>query len=355
MIILVFPSALEASVRFADEMRESGTRTIGASSLDVDPYAARFDAWARLPFIGEDGFFDALERLVSEHAIDALFTPHAPTFHLLEQRLPARLPALRLVGDGPFKRQMRQVRASLDEANASLKSVDAYAGRAIGFPATFLAALLSQAARLHGECSLQKILALCAVVRDAPPGDLVEIGCLYGKSCYVLNRLAVHFGTGATLAVDAWDLELSVQHDAPENIQKASGGWDWETVYQGFLVNMQGCTAPPFNYLRATSAKAHRCYHDSRVVASHEFGATTYAGRIALLHIDGNHDEAAVEADFQLWSPHLAAGGWIVFDDYHWPHGDGPRMVADRALKSYGDRVERHFIGGGAMFMKISA
>jgi SAM-dependent methyltransferase len=355
MTVLVFPSALEASVRFADEARERGTRTMGASSLDVDPNAAKFDAWARLPFIGDEKFFDELRRLVAEHAIDALFTPHAPTFHLLEQQLPTRLPGLRLVGEGPFKRQMRKVRSSLDDARGNLATIDAYAGRTTQFSATLLAGLSAQVDHLHGECSKLKILALCGIVPDAPKGDIVEIGCLYGKSSYVLNRLGAHFGIGTTLAVDAWNLELSVQHDAPLNIQEASGGWDWETVYQGFLINMLGCAAPPFNYLRATSAAAHRLYQDASVVTSLEFGSTTLAGRISVLHIDGNHDEAAVEEDFRLWSPHLTAGGWIVFDDYHWPHGDGPRVVADRAFQHYGARVDRHFIGGGAMFMKISS
>jgi hypothetical protein len=354
MTLLIFPSALEASVRFAEEARERGTRTIGASSLDIDPNAAKFDAWARLPFIGDARFFDDLERLVAEHGIEALYTPHAPSFHWLERELPARLPALTLLGEGPFKREMRKVRTHLEEAMQSLPAIDAFAGRAAAFPPPLLAGLLAQADRMHGECSRQKILALCAIVPGAPAGDIVEIGCLFGKSSYVLNRLGAHFGIGATLAVDAWNLELSVQRDAPVNIQKASAGWDWETVYQGFLVNMLGCAAPPFNYLRATSAAAQALYQDSRAVTSREFGRTPYTGSISILHIDGNHDEAAVEQDFRLWSAHLADGGWIVFDDYHWPHGDGPHVVADRALQHYGGRVARHFTGGGALFMKIS-
>jgi SAM-dependent methyltransferase len=354
MSILIFPSALEASVRFAEDARQRGARTIGASSLEVDPNAAKFDAWVRLPFIGDERFFSDLERVVIEHGIDALYTPHAPSFHLLEQQLPLRLPALRLVGDGPFKRQMRKVQAGVEEARSNLAVIDGFAGRTTEFPVTLLAGLLAQVDEIHGECSREKILALCGIMPDAPKGDIVEIGCLYGKSSYILNRLGAHFDIGATLAVDAWNLELSVQHDAPMNIQKASGGWDWEIVYQGFLINMLGCSAAPFNYLRATSAQAHRHYRDARSVSSLEFGSTTFAGDISLLHIDGNHDEAAVEEDFQLWSPHLTAGGWIVFDDYNWPHGAGPRVVADRALRRFGGRVERHFVGGGALFMKIS-
>jgi Methyltransferase domain len=354
MTTLVFPSALEESARYADTAREAGTRTIGASSLQVDPNAARFDAWVRLPFIGDAEFFDALERLVETQHIDALYTPHAPSFHLLQQTLPQRLPGLKLLGEGPFKRQMNIVRSQLAGVAASQSLIDGFAGRPAAFPSTLLAGLLAQTDHVYGECSKQKILALCAVFPDAPKGDVVEIGCLYGKSSYVLNRLAVHFGIGATLAIDAWNLGLSVQYDAPLNIQQASGGWDWDVVYQGFLINMSGCSAPPFNYLRATSAQAHGLYRDSRIISSPEFGATRYAGGIAVLHIDGNHDESAVEADFQLWSPHLVPGGWIVFDDYHWPHGDGPRMVADRTLRFYGERVARHFVGGGAMFMQIA-
>jgi hypothetical protein len=43
-----------------------------------------------------------------------------------------------------------------------------------------------------------------------------------------------------------------------------------------------------------------------------------------------------------------------VFDDYEWAHGDGPRRVADRALAQLGDDVARHFVAGGAMFMKLA-
>jgi hypothetical protein len=144
-----------------------------------------------------------------------------------------------------------------------------------------------------------------------------------------------------------------VQTDAPTHIQEASGGWDWDVVYQGFLVAMLSCASAPFNYLRMTSADAHAHYAKTRRVTSPEFGDTTMAGSIAVLHLDGNHDESAVAEDFALWSPHVVPGGWIIFDDYNWPHGDGPRKVADRAIAAYGPRVRRHFIGGGAMFVQL--
>jgi hypothetical protein len=354
MTILVFPSALEAAARFAAEAAQWGRRVVGASSLESDPNAGAFDAWARLPFIGEAGFFIALEALVEREQVTELFTPHAPTFHLLEQALPARIPALKLRGAGPFRRQMDRVTSSLEDARSAMGQVSAYGPGSSPLPPELLAAILQQVESIHGECAREKILALCGVVPQAPRGDIVEIGALFGKSSYVLNRVGAWCGVGATLCVDPWDLGLSVQRDAPTHIQAASGGWDWDVVHQGFLVAMLGCAAPPFNYLRMTSAQARKAYGAGRSVTSPQFGTTNLAGVIAVLHLDGNHDESAVAEDFDLWGPLVAPGGWVVFDDYNWPHGDGPRKVADRALANYGGQAARHFVAGGAMFIQLT-
>ncbi|MBX9616537.1 MAG: class I SAM-dependent methyltransferase [Caulobacteraceae bacterium] len=354
MTILVFPSALGAAATFAAEARQWGRPTVGASSLEQDPNAASFDTWERLPFIGEAGFLDALAALVERHGVTTLFTPHAPTFHLLEQTLPARLPGLTLWGSGPFERQMDRVRAALADGEAAVAAASGWGEAPCLLPASVLGGLLNTAETIHGECAREKMLAICGVLPGAPKGDVVEIGALFGKSSYVLNRVAAWCGIGTTLCVDPWDLGLSVQTDAPEHIQQASGGWDWEVVYQGFLVAMAGCATRPFNYLRLTSAEAAALYVREREVRSAEFGTTQTTGSIAMLHLDGNHDEAAVAQDFALWGPHVLPGGWIIFDDYHWPHGDGPRRVADRALADYGARARRHFVAGGAMFIQLA-
>jgi hypothetical protein len=352
--ILVFPSALETAAAFAREAAAWGHSVVGASSLESDPNAGLFAAWAQLPFIGDEAFFPALAALVERERITHLFTPHAPSFHLLEQTLPERLPGLELMGPGPFRRQMDRVTGALATAEVAMAAVTAYAEAPSPLPVEFVAGLLAQAETIHGECARDKILAICGVLPFAPKGDIVEIGALFGKSSYVLNRVAAHCRIGATLCVDPWDLGLSVQTDAPTHIQEASGGWDWEVVYRGFLVAMLASAAPPFNYLRMTSALARERYAN-RTMNSPEFGETALAGQIALLHLDGNHDEAAVAEDFALWGPLVAPGGWIVFDDYNWPHGDGPRRVADRAIAQYGPQVKRRFVAGGAMFVNLAA
>lgn len=354
MTILVFPSTLEAAAKFAREAGRWGRRVVGASSLETDPNAGVFDAWDRLPFIGAPDFFDELAALVAREQVTEFFTPHAPTFHLLEHELPKRLPRLRMIGPGPFRRQMDWVTSALADGEVGCEIATHYTGFLSPLPAALVGGILAQVEIIHGECSREKVLALCGAVPTAPKGDVVEIGALYGKSGYVLNRVAAWCGIGTTICVDPWNLGLSVQTDAPAHIQEASGGWDWNVVYQGFLVAMLASASAPFNYLRATSVDAHALYVSQRSVRSPEFGETPITGSIAILHIDGNHDEAAVAADFALWSPHVVPGGWIIFDDYDWPHGDGPRVVADSAIAAYGPRVARHFVGGGAMFVQLA-
>ncbi len=354
MKILVFPSALETAAAFAREAAQWGHRVVGASSLEIDPNAGLFDVWDRLPFIGDAAFFDALGALVAREQITTLFTPHAPTFHLLQQTLPKHLPGLELMGQGPFQRQMDRVASALAAGDLALVRAGDYGQQPSPLPREFLAGLLSQVETIHGECSREKILAICGVLPFAPKGDIVEIGALFGKSSYVLNRVGAFCGIGATLCVDPWDLDQSVQTDAPTHIQEASGGWDWDVVYSGFLTAMLAASAPPFNYLRMNSRRAREQYGAGRSVTSREFGTTPIAGVVAVLHIDGNHDEAAVAEDFALWGPLVGPGGWVIFDDYNWPHGDGPRRVADRAIAEYDSRVARNFVAGGAMFVNLT-
>lgn len=353
MTILVFPSSLDASARFAEEAHRWGQCVVGASSVDTDPYATSYDAWERLPFIGENGFWGALGALVERRKIDSIFTPHPATFNFLAAELPSRLPRLAIVGEGPYKAEMRQIENAVEQARVAMTTIGEFGVAATPLPVQFVAGLLLQMERLYGQCSREKALAACAIAPSIVKGDVVEIGSLFGKSTYVLNRLASYCGIGATLAVDSWNLAIAVQHDASPDIQRAPSNWNWETVHQGFLVNMLGCACPPFNYAKMPSAEAYARYCAEPEVTSPEFGTTSFSGSIALLHIDGNHDETAVAEDFGLWSRRLAPGAWIIFDDYNWPHGDGPRKVADRALAYYGGRVRRHFLAAGALFVSI--
>lgn len=355
MAILVFPSSLAASVAFAGEARRWGQTVIGASSLETEPQASAYTAWLRLPFISDKSFFDALASVVDEHGIRSIYTPHPATYQFLARDLPIRLPGVALHDGGPVRKLMEQVGSRLSVGEAALASIDRLAGASSGLNPAFVAALLAQANTIPGQCTDEKLAALCAIFQDAPKGDVVEIGSLFGKSAYVLNRLASRFTIGATIAVDPWNMEFSVQRDSPSYLQELSPSWDWDLVFAGFLLTMQACATPPFNYIRASSSRAWTHYERASAIESEEFGRTPISGLISVLHIDGNHDEQCVREDFTLWSRRLAPGGWLIFDDYEWSHGEGPRKIGDWAIANLAERIHRHFVAGGALFLKIEA
>lgn len=109
---------------------------------------------------------------------------------------------------------------------------------------------------------------------------------------------------------------------------------------------------PPTDRMPSTDGARH--YRDHRSATSASFGTTHYEGRIAILHIDGNHAYSSVKADIEAWAGLVADGGWIVLDDYTWPFGDGPRRAADEFLTEHRARIGLAFVMGGALFMQVS-
>ncbi len=54
------------------------------------------------------------------------------------------------------------------------------------------------------------------------------------------------------------------------------------------------------------------------LVATSEEAAKTFASKIRVLFIDGNHEYASVRADILLWKDRVIDGGIIGFHDYYW-------------------------------------
>jgi hypothetical protein len=353
MSILVFPSCLESAIPFVREAKAWDQTVIGASALDNDPYKASYDAWEKLPYIGEAAFPDKLKEIVAKHGITQFYSPHVPSYLRLKEMLPL-FPGLHLRGEHPAKAQERKVRAKIEAAEHDKERLKRLTGRDDALREDFMAALLADAVELFGECSREKMVALAAAFTDAPKGDVIEIGSFFGKSAYVLNRLAAYFSIGPTLAVDPWSVDTCVQKESPAVIQDLAFVWDWELVFKGFLMALEARVAPPFNYMKATSESAWNHYRDKGEITSPEFGATKMVGKIAFLHIDGNHDEAAVTLDFDLWSQALAPAAWVVFDDYEWSWGDGPKKLVARIRAEQKNRIQKEFVAGGCAFLKFA-
>lgn len=351
--VLVFPSSLEASLEHLAAARRWGLRVVGASGVAADPYREQYDAWQSLPFISETAFLPALRDLITHHDVTMISTPHAPSYLHLSALL-AQLPGVKLVGHSPYQEQMQRVKLAHERGKLAAARMQEFGADRSRSSEDFIAALLARTVPLYGESSLDKLTACCAAITQAPEGDVVEIGTFFGKSAYLLSQMARALGNRQVLAVDPWSLDQSVQLDSPLNIQNLSAVWDWGLVFQGFLLATQADCQGNLNYLRLPSARAWLHYSSGQPVSTPQFGTTQYSGKIALLHLDGNHDELAVREDWNLWRQALQPGSWVVFDDYQWSHGDGPRRVADNFKVTEAEKIARFFVAGGAAFFQLT-
>ncbi len=211
--------------------------------------------------------------------------------------------------------------------------------------------LFSALEQIPGHCSDEKLWALLEVLRRCPAGDLVEIGSAWGRSAFAIGWLAERFGLGRLLCVDPWSAEQRLQHDKGGAVNAWADRMDFDATRAFFEARLSLLPRGRVNALAATSLEGAARYRAGRRIESPAFGATDYAGRIALLHIDGNHDEAFVTADLAAWGDLVVPGGWIVFDDYRWAFGDGPRLVGDRFLDER--PVATAFVAGTALFARL--
>ncbi len=122
-----------------------------------------------------------------------------------------------------------------------------------------------------------------------------------------------------------------------------------------FEMNLLPYNSNHINYLRMPSTDGASHYRENPSATTAAFGTTKYHGRIALLHIDGNHSYAAAKADISSWGESVMESGWIIIDDYIWPYGDGPQRVGDEYLQANIHRIDVAFVMGSALYIQLSA
>ena len=209
----------------------------------------------------------------------------------------------------------REHAALMERARERLEVVRAISDRTSDISVLEVAAGLQKAMGFFGESDEAKIAAMLAVFSDAPHSDVVEIGVLTGRSAAVLAMMARCYRIGPVLEVDLWSYAESIQHESPSQLQSMVDVWDARVSFETFLVQLTPIARHgTFNYLPMTSLEAH--WYLSAQIFSPEFGGTRYSKNISVLHIDGNHDFAAVNEDVGLWLPNLRRGGWLILDDY---------------------------------------
>ncbi len=136
---------------------------------------------------------------------------------------------------------------------------------------------------------------------------VVEIGVYRGRFSLPLALVMRTLGRGEVVGVDPYSAAAAVQRDAHDRGVDLSA-WpqqvDWEGIRDAVL---------------AAAARWELGDALRLVRARSEEAATTFdPGTIDLLHVDGNHDRAAVERDIALYLPKVRTGGFVVLDDCSW-------------------------------------
>jgi hypothetical protein len=359
--ILIFPLDIDDADTFIRVANALELETVGASSAMTGPGEKAVDHFIRLPFITDPEFDRALQGALEQHAVTTVYAPHQGVWRHLDTLLKTQPARFRFTLCTPDPFSATQQRFSPHEAWAvSVASGNPFAGLAASqairpplSPARY-SALHRQFLNIPGDSDVGKLRALCDIARLLPPGDLLEVGCLYGRSAFALGYLASRYTLGSVICVDPWNTaELTDQGAGAAiiNAELANTDIDSEKIFRVFLNTV--ALLENVGYLRKTSEKAIGDYAAAvrrGTLHSPELGSIPIGGQLSLLHIDGNHRYDHVRRDVELWSPYLAKGGWLLLDDYVWAFGDGPHRVGDELLSS--PLYDSAFVSGDTLFLR---
>jgi hypothetical protein len=171
---------------------------------------------------------------------------------------------------------------------------------------------------------------------------MLEIGSYCGKSAVYLGAAAVQ----RDVVLFALDHHRGSEENQP--------GWEW---HEPDLVDPAIGRLDTLPLFRRT---VHDAGLEDRVVAL--VGESTVVGRhwnigLSLLFIDGGHGSEPAHRDFELWTPHVLAGGLLVIHDVFPDPADGgrpPFEIYCRALEG-GQFVEERTVGSLRVLRRTDA
>lgn len=352
-VTLVFPAVGQAALEYVKAAKKTGGLVICAASVVDEEMAAEVEELFRLPSIHDVDFESAFCALASKHNVSCLLCPVSTVYAFMSRFLPAHNLEIELIGQSPVERQIEQIRELRARAGHLMPLVRLCADGAPTLSLLEVAGVLRQAGLIYGESNDAKLAAMMGIFARAPVGDVVEIGSLMGRSAFVLLYLARRFGIGPLLTVDPWEAAECIQKESPDSLQFVTDEWDYEVLREGFMTNMMPFQRGDHAHFRQPSNMAFASYLGDKGILSLTDGPVTFSRKIAVMHIDGNHDYSSVKMDCTLWLERMLPGAWLILDDYIWSHGDGPYRAGNELLQHQSDRIESAFVCGKALFAKL--
>jgi Methyltransferase domain len=353
---LVFPVSTPEGRSYLNAALGRRERVVGASCDVRDPTGGAAP-WRRLPLVHEPEFLDAFLPLVSEFGVTQIFAGahmvHASLARLIREQ---KLADVRILNASPLEAECARWEAIFARAESWREVIAGLYPETTPPDPAFTAGVIRLAFDLFGESYDAKLAALLGALGAAPDGDIVEIGALFGRSASVLLAgRALGEAARRLFVFDPWCADAGAQSELPEALRAYTRATNFAVIVKAFEATF-AALAPPgaMAAFRTASAAGHAWYEHGVAPASHRIAGSPIApaGRIALLHIDGNHDYLRAAEDVALWSPLVAPGGWVAIDDYLWRYGDGPRRAGDELLAAWDEAAARAFVIGDCLFVQ---
>ncbi len=158
-----------------------------------------------------------------------------------------------------------------------------------------------------GGCSEAKAGRIAELIIGSGATIAVDIGVYRGRSFLPMGAAFQWLGSGIAYGIDPYSATAARQTDDHE-VGDVLVGWADEQDWDAIRAHVQALIDD-----RSLSRFAQLIRETSEVAASR-----FPPGSLDLIHIDGNHDRAAVELDYELYRPRVRPGGFIVLDDISW-------------------------------------
>jgi hypothetical protein len=115
---------------------------------------------------------------------------------------------------------------------------------------------------------------------------------------------------GQAFGIDPYNAEIAREHDVSPEMKKmiddVIDSLDFEQLHSDVLeLSKTMGLSESTTFVRKTSAEGVSHFRDNEI-------------SIGMLHIDGNHDTAAVVGDVKGYCPMVENGGFVVLDDTDW-------------------------------------
>lgn len=358
--LLVFPLDMDSAAPFLQVASALGVEVVGASSALAGPGDRPVNHFIHLPFVTAPDFNQALAGAIRQYGITTVFAPHQVVWRHLDTLLHMAPDSFHfeLCKPDPISAIWQLFNRHENWAATARKSAmpEWIGGSELRPPLSqaCYAALHRQFLSSPGDSDEGKLQALCDIARLLPKGDLLEIGCLYGRSSLALGYLANRHRIGNLICVDPWNTaKLTDQGTQVASLDIERDHVDFEKIFRIFLST--AAMLDNIGYIRKTSEDARPLYDaalQSGRLDSPELGSIALSPHLSLLHVDGNHRYDHVQRDVEVWSSYLMGGGWLLLDDYVWAFGDGPKRVGDELLGN--SLYDTAFVSGDTLFLRRS-